>query len=182
MNRDVRKTVAVCIIISFVVFSFCFSMVPLYNVLCRNTGWGGRVKLSPAQANLQAAQLNRTITMQFVTTKNNNLNWSFYPEKPTLEIHPEQDNKIFFHVKNNSAKTITVQAIPSITPWQAAKHMHKVQCFCFTQQTLKAGESLSMPVIFRIDKEVPTDIQTITLAYTLFDVTNQKKADAGSKP
>jgi len=61
---------------------------------------------------------------------------------------------------------MTVQAIPSITPWQAAVHLHKIECFCFTQQTLKAGESIEIPVLFRIDKALPTEIKTVTLAYT----------------
>ncbi len=112
--------------------------------------------------------------MQFVTTTNSNLAWDFYPQNSSMVIHPEENNKMLFYVKNNSNKTVTVQAIPSITPWQAAKHLHKIQCFCFTQQTLAAGASMAMPVVFRIDNDVPDDIATVTLSYTLFDINAPK--------
>ncbi|MES2216852.1 MAG: cytochrome c oxidase assembly protein [Pseudomonadota bacterium] len=175
MNKDVRKTVAVCVIVSFVVFSFCFSMVPLYNAICRTTGLNGRVNLKPVKKTPQnPVNSHRGITMQFVTTTNSNLAWDFYPQNSSMVIHPEENNKMLFYVKNNSNKTVTVQAIPSITPWQAAKHLHKIQCFCFTQQTLAAGASMAMPVVFRIDNDVPDDIATVTLSYTLFDINAPK--------
>ena len=113
--------------------------------------------------------------MQFVTTTNADLAWDFYPKAHSLDIQPEANNTMLFYVKNNTQHTMTVQAIPSITHWQAAKHLHKIECFCFRQQTLKAGETLAMPVVFRIDKDIPSDIKTVTLAYTLFDVTSQKR-------
>jgi len=179
MEKDVRKTVAFLVIISFLVFSFCFSLVPIYNSICRTTGWTGKVNLTPAQQKGSLAPiLNRSLTMQFVATNNQDLPWDFYPQKSSIEIHPEENNRMLFYVKNKTQKTMTVQAIPSITPWQAAKHLHKIECFCFTQQTLKAGESLAMPVVFRIDRDIPGDIKTITLAYTLFDVTQQEKRKA----
>lgn len=178
MDKKVRKTVAVCVIVSFIMFSFCFALVPLYNVLCRNTGLNGSLNLVPANArSTQQPQINRTLTMQFVTTTNAGLLWDFYPQQVSMTIHPEENNKMLFYVKNNTQHTMTVQAIPSITPWQAARHLHKIQCFCFTQQTLKAGASMAMPVVFRIDNGLPADIKTVTLAYTLFDVTNQKKKE-----
>jgi cytochrome c oxidase assembly protein subunit 11 len=78
--------------------------------------------------------------------------------------------KILFYAKNNSDHVMTVQAIPSIIPSIAIAHFHKIQCFCFEQQTLKAGESRNMPVVFKVDNTLPRNIHTITLAYTLFGV------------
>jgi cytochrome c oxidase assembly protein subunit 11 len=172
-----RKIVIGCAMLAVVMFALCFSMIPLYNALCRATGLNGSVDLSSVASanNNQATEINRVVTMQFVTTNNAELPWDFYPKAHSLDIHPEANNKMLFYVKNNTKHTMTVQAIPSITPWQAAKHLHKIECFCFRQQTLKAGESMAMPVVFRIDKDIPNDIQTITLAYTLFDVTQQKQ-------
>jgi cytochrome c oxidase assembly protein subunit 11 len=171
-----QKTIALCATLAVVMFALCFSMIPLYNALCRSTGLNGSVDLSTVAsiANNQPTDSRRVVTMQFVTTNNAELPWDFYPKNPSLDIHPEANNKMLFYVKNNTKHTMTVQAIPSITPWQAAKHLHKIECFCFRQQTLKAGESMAMPVVFRIDKDIPSDIKTVTLAYTLFDVTQQK--------
>jgi len=175
-HREVRKTVAVVTIIVFIMFSFTFVLAPLYNAICRVSGLNGKVNLTPAQSVSQQAPIkNRDVTMQFVTTLNQGLAWDFYPQKTSIEVHPEENAKMLFFVKNNTDKTVTVQAIPSITPWQAAAHLHKVQCFCFSQQTLKPGESLSMPVVFRLDKDLPSDIKTVTLSYTLFDVSKQKR-------
>jgi cytochrome c oxidase assembly protein subunit 11 len=176
MDKSVAKTVVVCAVISLMMLVVCFSMVPLYSALCRATGLNGSVNLTVASSDHSKVNDLREMTMQFVTTTNENLAWDFYPRDNSMTIHPEENYKMIFHVKNNSRHTMTVQAVPSITPWQAATHLHKIQCFCFTQQTLKAGESLDMPVIFRIDNKVPGDIQTVTLAYTLFDVTTDKQA------
>ncbi len=176
-KRDFRITVAITTIIVFVMFSFSFVLAPLYNALCKATGLNGRVDISNPAASVsqEAPDATRQFTLQFVATNNANLPWDFYPKKNSLEIHPEENVKMLFVVKNNSQHTMTVQAIPSITPWQAAKHLHKIQCFCFTQQTLAAGQTLEMPVVLRIDKDLPPDIKTVTLSYTLFDVTQQKR-------
>lgn len=171
-KRTHRKIVALSLIVVFCMYSFSFVMVPLYNTLCRSTGLNGKVSLlqvSKVQNN-NAPDFARKIILQFVATNNANLPWRFYPEKNALEVYPGQNIQMHFFVKNNSHKTMTVQAIASITPWQAVVHVHKSQCFCFSQQTLKAGESLSMPVVLQIDKQLPQNIQTITLAYTLFEI------------
>lgn len=172
-HRDIRKTIAIAGIAAMIMFSFTFTLAPLYNTLCRNTGFNGKLNLTPLRQTpnqLPAPDLTRQLTVQFVTTNNANLPWQFYPEKTSIPIHPDETIKTFFYAKNNTSHTITVQAIPSITPWQAARHFHKIECFCFKQQTLKGGESLKMPVVFRVDRDISTQIKTITLAYTLFQV------------
>lgn len=177
-KQNHRKIIAISLVVVMIMFSFSFVLVPLYSVLCRTTGLNGSVDLTSV-ANSQNTQIpnnNRQLTMQFVTTTNANLPWDFYPQKNSMNIHPEENNKMLFFVKNKTLKSMTVQAIPSVTPWQAARHLHKLECFCFKQQTVKAGESLNMPVVFRIDNDLPKDIKTITLAYTLFDVTKRNAA------
>jgi cytochrome c oxidase assembly protein subunit 11 len=177
MKKSHHKVIIISTIIVVCLFSFCFALAPLYNALCKATGFHGRLDLTARTAiqNQQIPDVSRQLTMQFVATNNANLPWDFYPKKNTLFIYPEVNNQMIFTIHNKTNKTMTVQAIPSITPWQAAKHLHKIECFCFRQQTLKAGESLDMPVIFRIDKDLPANVKTITLAYTLFDITNQKR-------
>jgi cytochrome c oxidase assembly protein subunit 11 len=178
MKKSHQKTIYLCLTAVFMMFALSFMLIPLYNSLCRATGIGGRVDLRVAAANAETADHSRQISMQFVATNNARLPWDFYPKQTSIDIHPGEDNHVLFYVKNNTDHTMTVQAIPSITPWQAAKHLHKVECFCFTRQTLKAGESLEMPVVFRIDNALPVQIKTITLAYTLFDVT--ERSDSAS--
>src|SRR5438552_3695088 len=139
MNKDVRKTVAVAGIIAFIFFSFSFTLAPLYNTFCRVTGFTGKVNLN--QTNLShmssLSQQDRKLTMQFVAINNADLPWDFFPLASYMEISPEQNYKMIFSVKNRTKNMMIVQAIPSVTPWQAAAHLHKIQCFCFTRQSLQ---------------------------------------------
>lgn len=162
--------------IAVIMFGFCFAMVPLYNILCKATGTNTSVAsgqlLTPVEPGLKSApDLSREITVQFVAVNHNGMPWEFYPRTKIVRVHPGENKKIFFYAKNTTNKTMNVQAIPSMTPTESLGHFHKIECFCFTQQTLKANESKEMPMIFQIDKELPKDIRVITLAYTLFDVT-----------
>ncbi len=100
--------------------------------------------------------------------------WEFYPKTKSMVVHPGESNKVMFYAKNTTDKAMTVQAIPSMTPVESISHFHKIQCFCFNQQTLQPRESKDMPMIFRIDNDLPKDVHVITLAYTLFDVTPKK--------
>jgi cytochrome c oxidase assembly protein subunit 11 len=166
-----KKIILILFGISCAMFALTFAFVPLYKTYCQITGINTAV-IDPA---IQP-DLNRNILVQFTTATNNNLPWDFFPKKNSLATHPNENSRMIFVVKNNSKKTITVQAIPSLTPPIAAKYFHKIQCFCFSQQTLRAGESKEMPMIFRVDKNIPAEINTITLAYTLFDVTKDTSA------
>ena len=117
----------------------------------------------------------RDVTIQFVAMNHMGLPWDFYPRKKSVTVHPGENNTVYFYAKNTTDKTMTVQAIPSMTPPESLGHFHKIECFCFRQQTLKAHEGKEMPLIFTIDKELPKDIHVITLAYTLFDATPKVK-------
>ncbi|MBX3708284.1 MAG: cytochrome c oxidase assembly protein [Gammaproteobacteria bacterium] len=159
-----------------IMFTFCFAMVPLYSLICKKTG----INTSAANSGLLTAvsaetkelpDLTRTITVQFVAVNHNGLPWEFYPRTKSIQVHPGENNKIYFSAKNTTDKTMSVQAIPSMTPSEALSYFHKIECFCFTQQTLNAKESKEMPMIFRIDNTIPKEIHVITLAYTLFDTT-----------
>jgi cytochrome c oxidase assembly protein subunit 11 len=159
-----------------IMFTFCFAIVPVYSLICQATGINTSAAnsglLSPVSAETtEPADLTRTIKVQFVAINNKGMPWEFYPRTKSIDVHPGENNKIFFFAKNTTGKTMSVQAIPSMTPTDAISHFHKIQCFCFTQQTLKGQEDKEMPMIFRIDKEISKDIRVITLAYTLFDTT-----------
>lgn len=173
-----RKIIIIGGIAAVVMFCFCFAMVPLYSVICRVTGISTSVPSnelsSPAIGASGEQDLSREITVQFVVVNNKGLPWDFFPNSKTIKLHPGENIQTSFHAKNTTGRTMTVQAIPGMTPTESIAHFHKIQCFCFNQQTLKAGESKDMPLIFNVDKDLPKDIHVITLAYTLFDVTPKK--------
>ena len=163
-----------------IMFAFCFAIVPFYSLICRATGINTSVRtadLVVAAKNDPAVvpDLTREVTVQFVATNHMGLPWDFYPRVKTVRVHPGENTKVYFYAKNTTAKAMTVQAIPSMTPTESLGHFHKIECFCFRQQALKAGESKDMPLVFNIDKNLPKDIHVITLAYTLFDTTPTEK-------
>lgn len=175
-QKSNRKIFIIGGIVVVVMFAFCFAMVPLYSLICKKTGINSSAAnsglLIPVSAETtEPADLTRTIKVEFVAVNHNGMPWEFYPKTKIIEVHPGENNKIFFYAKNTTEKNMSVQAIPSMTPTEALQYFHKIECFCFTQQSLNAGQSKDMPMIFRIDKNIPKEIHVITLAYTLFDTT-----------
>jgi cytochrome c oxidase assembly protein subunit 11 len=153
-------------------FGFGYALVPLYNVMCKQLSINSQTVSTTVAplANDTQALMNRSISLQFTTTNNAELAWDFRPNTTQLVLHPGKNYHVSFFAKNNTQHTMTVQAIPSIVPSIAGKYLRKTECFCFRRQTLKAGQSLTMPVIFHIDPEIPNDIKDMTLSYTLFEV------------
>lgn len=182
-NKSNNKVIVIGSVVAALAFGFVFAMVPLYSLVCKATGINTSAPdnglLTPVSAETtEPPDLSRTITVQFVAVNNMGMPWEFYPKTKTIDVHPGQNNKIFFYAKNPTDKNMSVQAIPSMTPTEALSHFHKIQCFCFTQQSLKAHQSRDMPMIFRIDNDIPKDIRVITLAYTLFDTTPKETRNA----
>ncbi len=157
------------VIIVVGMFGFAYALVPMYNVLCKAVGLNGKGYTRVDVQAVTRVDASRMLKVQFLTTINSDLPWDFKALNKEVEVHPGKVTKVHFYVKNNANHAMTVQAIPSVSPGIASKHLHKTECFCFTQQTLKAGESMDMPMIFHFDRELPQDIKTITLSYTLFD-------------
>lgn len=168
-----------------IMFGFCFAMVPLYSIICQATGMNtavsGSMLITPAQsAELsKGTDMSREITMQFTSTNHMGMPWDFYPRTKTMTVHPGEKATVYFYAKNPTEKEMTAQAIPSMTPSESLGHLHKIECFCFHQQTLKAGESKEMALVFQVDKELPKNVRVITLAYTLFDATPLKETRKG---
>ena len=155
-------------------FAFGFALVPIYNSLCKALGINGKVVLEAVQYDAsQQKQTDREVTVEFVATNNSGIPWAFYPKTKKVKIHLGEIAKLAFYAENKTSNKMTVQAIPSVTPGLAAKYIKKTECFCFTQQTLGGHEAMNMPLLLHIDPDLPKDIKTITLAYTLFDVTNR---------
>lgn len=179
-RKSHRKIFIIGGIVASLMFAFAFAMVPLYSMLCQATGIntsaanGGLLTPVSEKVDPNEVDLNRTIKIQFTAINHNGMPWEFFPRTKTIDVHPGQNNKVFFYAKNPTEKTMTAQAIPGMTPTDAIGFFHKIVCFCFNQQTLKPGESKEMPMIFRIDKNLPKEVSVITLQYTLFDATPKK--------
>jgi len=178
-NKNFRLMMILLIIV-VLMFGFGYLMVPFYNVLCNVLGINGKTGSATVAANVSSIDKTRMITVQFIASNNANLPWKFYPLKTTVRVHPGANTKVAFFAENESGKTMTVQAIPSVTPGLAAVYLKKTECFCFAQQTLASKESMDMPLLFHIDRDIPKNINTVTLGYTLFNVTGKKKS-VGSK-
>lgn len=153
-------------------FGFAYMLVPLYNLVCKQAGINGKSNFRDTVNHSSFIDKTRTITVQFTTTIHGSLPFQFRPLIKKVTIHPGETRQVYFYAENNTGKKITVQAVPSIAPGEAARYLKKTQCFCFTQQTFANGEKVDMPVIFHVDPEIPKDINYLTLNYTLFDATH----------
>lgn len=181
-NKSNARLVAILGLVAVAMFGFGFAMVPLYSVFCEVTGLNGKTgRIATADAEAQSIDKHRTVTMEFVTSLNQNMNLEFRPDRTTLRIHPGQLYTTRFYARNRTGRYMVGQAIPSVAPGLAALHLKKTECFCFRRQPFKAGEGRDMPVTFVVDSELPRDIKTITLSYTFFDVT-KTAALASSRP
>jgi cytochrome c oxidase assembly protein subunit 11 len=174
-ERNHRKLVITLFIVVVSMFGFAFALVPIYNSLCQALGINGKT-FKTAQNYTQtpnSVAQDREIQVEFVATNNSGIPWLFYPKTRVIKVHPGEIAKLSFYAENQTNHRMTVQAIPSVTPGIAAKYIKKTECFCFEQQTLNGHEAMDMPLLFHLDKDLPAQIKTITLAYTLFDVTHR---------
>ncbi len=165
-------------------FGFAFALVPLYNVLCEATGFNGKVTirdgfgiggLKVADVPTSAVDTSRTVRVEFTGTVMPGLPWDMRPLTLSIDIHPGELQQVSYLVRNTSNQTITGQAVPSISPGQAAQHFEKIECFCFSQQTLAPGESREMPLAFIVKSEVDRSISHITLSYAFFNTEGQRQ-------
>ena len=164
--------------VALFMFGFGYALVPAYKAICEITGinvvtnkneYGIRAlgAQKPAKDSSQV-DLTRTITIEFDSNTKGPLR--FRPVKNYMEVHPGELNQITYEVVNEQNKVIVAQAIPSYAPKVATNHFTKIECFCFSQQTLQPKESRQMPVMFVVDKNLPKDVKTITLSYTFFEI------------
>ena len=152
-------------------FAFGFALVPLYDTLCKAVGFNGKtLKDAITAKDLPATGIDtgRSLGVQFTTTLMPGLPWEIRPLEPAIELHPGELRTTRFLVRNLSDKPIVGQAVPSVSPTVAAQYFKKLDCFCFTQQTLAPGESPEMALTFVVDREIGNEISELTLAYAFF--------------
>ncbi len=166
-RADNRRTLTRLSIVAAAMFGFGYALVPFYDQICAALGINSLVERS-APTSTQV-DLTRTVTIEFDANAHG-MPWSFKPAVRHLAVHPGQLVQVDYEVANVRSAAVTGQAVASYGPRQAGQYFRKLDCFCFTQQTLAAGETRRMPVSFVVDPALPAEINTITLSYTFFEV------------
>lgn len=167
----IKKQLRIMLLAIVGMFGFCFALVPLYNVFCSATGLNGKTSGQVGRP-IMKTDLSREVTVELLATLNDSVLCEFSPEDKKQRFHPGEYVSTTFRAKNLTDKPIIVQAIPSVTPGLGARHINKVECFCFIKQPLGPFEEKDFPLVYTVDPALPTSIRTLTLAYTLFDVTD----------
>jgi len=156
------------VVIAVAMFGFGFALAPFYKKICEVAGLNSVIRADEV-VNTQV-DATRFVTVEFDSNVRSNLPWAFRPLEASVRIHPGELTTVMYEIRNNSSRAITGQAIPSYGPQLAGRYFKKLECFCFTQQTLAPHEARRMPVVFVIEKGLPDDVRTITLSYTFFEV------------
>jgi cytochrome c oxidase assembly protein subunit 11 len=168
LNSDNRTLVGQLLIMTVGMFGFGFLLVPLYDVFCEITGFGGRTNTEAAVV-AEAPDLSREIRIEFVTTVNSYALFEFSADAESMTVNPGKMYYATFTAKNLAGEDKVAQAVPSVAPTSAAEYFTKIECFCFTTQEFAADEERTMPLQFIVNPDLPDYVDTITLQYTFFD-------------
>jgi len=170
-QRANRRIVVACLAMVVAMTGMAYAAVPLYQLFCQVTGYGGTTQRSELLSDTPV--LDRQIVVRFDANIAGDINWDFKPVERKVAINLGEQKQISFTAENLSNETITGTATFNVTPQYAGVYFNKIECFCFTETTLKPGEKIDMPVVFFIDpdldnEEVLNNLKTITLSYTMF--------------
>ncbi len=175
LKNSNRPLIAKLLIVTVLMFGFGFALVPLYDVMCKTLGINGKTSDVAAvqPANLTVDE-SRTIRVQFMAHVTNGMPWTFEPKVTHMDVHPGQVIQTAFLANNLSNNDLVGQAVPSVSPGLGAAYFNKIECFCFNQQPLSANADAEMPLIFYIEPDIPASIHTLTLSYTLYNITGKE--------
>lgn len=175
MTAGNTRVLAKLVVVTLGMFGFGFALVPFYYKICDVTG----INSGDEQSLVKNTQVDssRWVTLEFDANTNAGLPWRFKPTQRSMKVHPGQLVQVEYEVTNIGDRTIVGQAVPSYAPERAAGFFKKIDCFCFSPQTLAAGETRRMPVLFVLDPAMDSDLHTVTLSYTFFST--MTKAQAG---
>jgi cytochrome c oxidase assembly protein subunit 11 len=165
---DNRRMLTRLSIVAVFMFGFGYALVPFYDRICAALGINSLEARAEPAANTQV-DLTRTVTIEF-DANSHGMPWSFRPVVRHMQVHPGQLVQVDYEVANVRSAAVTGQAVVSYGPALAGRYVRKLDCFCFSQQTLAAGETRRMPVSFVVDATLPAEINTLTLSYTFFEV------------
>ena len=169
-QKENRGLVGRLLILAVAMFGFGFALVPLYDVFCEITGFGGRTN-TEAVTVAEAPDISREIRIEFMTTVNSFAPFEFSSDADSMTVNPGRMYFATFTAKNLTEDDKVAHAVPSVSPVAAAEHFVKIECFCFNSQDFLAGEEKAMPLQFIVDPDLPEYVDTITLGYTFFDTT-----------
>ncbi|MGF1741940.1 cytochrome c oxidase assembly protein [Vibrio profundum] len=173
-NPSNRRLVVKLLCAVVAMFGFGFALVPLYDVMCDALGINGKTSsISAIQPQGMVADTSRVIRIELMSHISPGMPWNFKPQKTVLEVHPGQVTRTAYVAKNLANYDLIGQAVPSVSPGLGASYFNKIECFCFNQQPLAAQQTAEMPLIFYIEPDIPESIHTLTLSYTLFNMTNK---------
>ena len=185
LGRD-AVVAAICGFVVVLMVGASYAAVPFYNWFCRATGFNGTTQVATSAPS--AAPLQRKIAVRFDSNVAGGLPWKFEPEQTEIEIRIGQVVTVYYTVTNQSARTTTGQAAYNVAPLTVGSYFQKINCFCFTEQTMAPGEKREMPVVFYVDPSIVDDsdnagLNTITLSYTFYPVREPSaKPLAASEP
>jgi cytochrome c oxidase assembly protein subunit 11 len=171
-QKNGRTALIMAVIVAAMV-GLAFASAPLYRAFCEATGFGG----TPLRADRAPGAIAGQVNVRFDANVHPGLPWRFEPEQTTVNVAPGAQTRIFYRAENLSARSITGQAAYNVSPDQVGKYFKKIQCFCFSEQTLKPGQKVDMPVVFFVDPKIKDDpdtkdIDQITLSYTFYPTGN----------
>jgi len=167
-ERDNRRVSFKLAGVALGMFVFGYALVPLYDVICDVTGLNGKTGRAEATVRNKVDQ-DRWVTVEFTGNSMSGLPWEFRSLQKSMRVHPGEVAVAYYQARNTAGETITGQAVPSVAPNKAASHFKKIECFCFSQQQLKAGEDKKMPVRFVVSTDLPKEVSTVTLSYAFFN-------------
>ncbi len=175
--------VARTLLVTVAMFGFGYALVPIYDIVCDITGLNGKTgRISAADveaaAPAGAEAVEREVTVEFVANVNVNGAWTFRPNEASMRVVPGKAYHTTYYAENPRGEVRVGQATPSVSPFAAAKYFDKTECFCFTRQVFAAGGARDMPVTFVVDRDLPANVDRLTLSYTFFDSPDQQVDDA----
>ena len=181
-SRRSRKTATALVLSGLVagMVGLSFASVPLYRLFCEVTGYGGTPRTSDVAA--PGDVVAQVVTVRFDANVNRELPWRFRPEERQVTVNLGEERLTHYEAVNLSDRPVTGTATFSVTPYKAAQYFAKIECFCFTEQRLEPGESVSMPVIFYVDPVMledrnARDVTLITLSYTFFPIDEDEQEE-----
>jgi cytochrome c oxidase assembly protein subunit 11 len=167
LKRANRRLAGKLAIIGVAMFGFGYAMVPLYDIFCELTGFGGRtVRVESAAPN--AVDKERQVTVEFIANLNVDAPWAFEPAVVKMQVHPGEFYQTHYVARNLTDETLTGRAVYNLAPPQAGRFFKKIECFCFTQQLFGPEERREMPMAFQLDPDLPPEITIVTISYTFY--------------
>lgn len=182
-NPGNRTLLRKLVVVSALMFGFGWALVPIYRKICEVTGVNlltGKDPASEAKLRNTQVDMSREVVVEFDANRQGP--WRFKPRVNHMTVHPGELVTVEYDLVNLEDRSMAGQAIPSYAPMQASRYFNKVECFCFQQQTLAAGESRQFPVVFFLDPQLPKDVTQITLSYTFFEVPGAARKAAAQAP